>query len=169
MSHAHSTASVPVKINVGALEKGIPVLFEPRLEHAFNDSITLYSNIINLKRGVSSRTCVTITNNSNQDIKLPGRMLIGELNCIKSITPADVKLQSMTEEKDVFIKKDETKNKHGGNNNDIQKKSATPSDEVYFKQLKKIDLSMLSENQQVKVREMLYRRCQGLGDGNKHS
>ena len=52
---------VEVKINVVLVEDRTPVLFEPRLEHAF-ENITICSNIIFLKEGVSSRT----THNNNK-------------------------------------------------------------------------------------------------------
>ena len=71
-------AKVPVKINVVLGEDRTPVLFEPRLEHAF-ENITICSNIIFLKEGVSSRTHIII-NHGCKDIKLLGRMIVGELN-----------------------------------------------------------------------------------------
>ena len=85
---------VEVKINVVLVEDRTPVLFEPRLEHAF-ENITICSNIIFLKEGVSSRTHITIINNGCKDIKLPGHMIIGELNLVKNVTPVDIELKQL--------------------------------------------------------------------------
>ena len=85
---------VPVKIRVeGMSERRTPVLFEPVLEHAYSDVVTVCSNIIFVKRGASSRTHVTIINRSNKEVTLPGRMVIGSLSLVKNVTSVEGKQQ----------------------------------------------------------------------------
>ena len=86
-------AKIPVKIKVEVLEEKAPVLFEPSMEHPFSDRVTICSNVVFLKGGVSSRMHVTVVNRSNKEVNIPGRMVIGSICLAKSVTPVEVTMK----------------------------------------------------------------------------
>ena len=64
-----------------------------------------------MSKGISHRVNVTVHNNTNHQILLKGRTVLGRLDPIKSIVPADAKLASTTfsdstQSRTVFQQKD---------------------------------------------------------------
>ena len=91
---ARSSTSVSCKINQCLLERKTPVLFEPSLFYlSLDECIQANEALLMLKKGVSTRINVVVTNTSNQDVRVPGGTELGSLQLVSSITPMEVSLK----------------------------------------------------------------------------
>ena len=82
---------------MGPIKKRTPVLFQPDETSPWPSGLELSETLLSVKKGKSSHVGVRITNNSNHDITVKGRMLLGRLPLGQSLTPVDVKLKEPTE------------------------------------------------------------------------
>ena len=88
---ARSSVRVKCKINKINLDQRTPVFFEP---HSFLDeSLAIGDSIVTLKKGVTDRVNIVVSNTSSRDIPLPGKASLGQLSLIQSMIPADVKFR----------------------------------------------------------------------------
>ena len=84
------TTNLRCKVEPLNLERKIPVLFEPEVEDVMPFGVTVQTSIINLKKGINTTVSVSVTNTNINEVWLPGRLSIGNLQMVKSVTPADV-------------------------------------------------------------------------------
>ena len=114
-------AQVLGKVKMDVLDERSPVLFEPELEHPFSDRITICSNVVFLKTGPVSRIKITVVNRSNQEVHLPGRMRLGSVSLVRSVTPVEVELKEL----DKGEKQPKVNKTNGSSSNCSNSKSCT--------------------------------------------
>ena len=81
---------VACHVNVGPVERRVPVLFEPNPEHPWPDGLDVQETLVTVSRG--GRVRIQVENNTKHDITLRNRTLLGQLYLVSSVTPLDVKL-----------------------------------------------------------------------------
>ena len=87
------TVVVPSRANTGPVRRNTPTLFQPETSDEWPTGLTVQESLFNLKRGNTSIVEVRVTNETEHDITLPGRTVLGYLQAIRSITPVEVKLK----------------------------------------------------------------------------
>ena len=85
--------SVTCRVNTGPVERNTPVLFEPDEPNPWPSGLEIAQTLLTVKKGKSSKVEIDIVNNTNHDIILPGRTLLGQLQLVQSVTPVDVRLK----------------------------------------------------------------------------
>ena len=161
---AGASISIPCKLKSFVMEKSTPVLFEPILNHPFVGHLSFNENIIMLKKGVRQRTFITVTNISDADVKIPGRMLLGHLQPIHSMIPMPVQFKEFEEPKEseavsteVSGAGDSMVGVADGVKMSIEDVHVCPADDVlYSEQLKKMDLSLLSDSERDVAEKLLW-------------
>ena len=82
---------------VGLTESRLPVLFEPDIESPWPSGLEVPETLVTLRGGTSSRVAIRVTNNTEHDITLRDRTVLGKLQQVKSVTPLEVKLREEVE------------------------------------------------------------------------
>ena len=85
--------SVTCRANTGPVERTTPVLFEPDEPNPWPSGLEISETLLTVKKGKSSQVEIDIVNNTNHDIRLPGRTLLGRPQLVQSVTPAEVRLK----------------------------------------------------------------------------
>ena len=81
------------RANTGPVERTTPVLFEPDESNPWPSGLEITETLLTVKKGKSSKVEIDIVNNTNHDIRLPGRTLLGRLQIVQSVTPVEVRLK----------------------------------------------------------------------------
>ena len=90
---AGAEISIPCKINTLRMPKTMPVLFQPTDEFADDTCLSIKENIVKMKKGTRTRIFLTIQNSGLQDVVIPARTHLGNLQQINSIIPAETKFK----------------------------------------------------------------------------
>ena len=90
--------AVQVKCNApaGLLDEHTPVLFQPDEVQGWPEELAINDRLLMLKKGLSRKVAVTVVNQSNHDVVLSPRTLVGRLELVNSVTPVDVALKSVS-------------------------------------------------------------------------
>ena len=91
---ANSSISIPCRVEGFQVQQRTPVIFEPTINMAFDEGLEMRESILTLKKSPTPRVFITVTNNSDVDIKIPGRTHLGNIQSIRSITPANVQFKN---------------------------------------------------------------------------
>ena len=86
------TVNVDCRANTGPVEKLTPVLFVPETLAEWPDGVEVTETLLNIKPGKTSRVKVAVYNETDHDIVLKNRTMLGCLQAVKSVTAADVRL-----------------------------------------------------------------------------
>ena len=92
------TVLAPCRANTGPIQRKTPVLFEPDELAQWPPGPEVHEGLTVVKEGNSTILNVTVTNDSDHDIVLPGRVTLGRLQQVRSVTPVAVKLKEPVEE-----------------------------------------------------------------------
>ena len=84
------TTNVRCKVDPLNFERKTPVLFESEVEELLPSGVILQTSVLKLKKGINTGVSVTVTNTNMNEVWLSGRLLLGNLQMIKSVTPAEV-------------------------------------------------------------------------------
>ena len=77
---------VPCRANTGPINRTVPVLFEPIDNTELPSGLLLQEELYkSIKQGNCSLMNVKITNQTNHDIILPGRTVVGHLQLVRSV------------------------------------------------------------------------------------
>ena len=95
---AGQTGQVPCRANTGPIQRKTPVLFEPDELAQWPPGLDVHEGLTVVKEGNSTILNVTVTNDSDHDIVLPGRVTLGRRQQVRSVTPVAVKLKDPVEE-----------------------------------------------------------------------
>ena len=63
-----SSINVPCKVNTEPMKARSPLTFEPAVADDLPDCVTIYSVLLNLKGGKSSKISIPVANNSKSEI-----------------------------------------------------------------------------------------------------
>ena len=175
----NSEISIPCKVQGCTVDRRLPVVFEPNPDFSLDEGLVVNEAVLTLKAGPTPRVFITITNNCNYDILLPGKTCLGELHLVASVTPAEVTFKefdgrseetdkdssvNLTEESKKVIRTEanETRTKDTSQTEPIQVcevdvgcvEKVKPS-EKFLKELDAMDMTMLSEEQRAAARKMI--------------
>ena len=165
---AGTNVSVKCHANTGPVKSKIPVLFQPHVFSALPEGLELNETLLTISQGNSCQISVPISNVSKHDIVIPPRSDIGTLQTVSSVTPLQVKLKEGPPEKSAQEGKDQGSNSEinqkeigqfreesvdissSNRNENSETTDTVPSD------IPDVDLTELTEEQQVIVHKMLY-------------
>ena len=144
------TRLVRCRVKKGFNEGAIPVLFEPYIEHQF-DNLKMSEQVMMIKKGTRNCIDVPVYNDSHYTVTIPPKMALGSLGLIRSLTPVNPDSMKAPEQAD-SMKTLEQEISHG--NGKISPSSAvvnnlvsdiTEGDKQRLENvLSKMDLSMLT-------------------------
>ena len=90
---AGETVHLPCRANTGPIHRKTPVIFEPDELVTWPSGLAVYECLTTVKEGDATILSVTVSNNTNHDITLPGRVVLGRLHLVRSVTPVDVRFK----------------------------------------------------------------------------
>ena len=70
-----------------------PVIFEPDELAAWPSGLEVHESLRTVKEGDATILSINVTNNTNHDIALPGRVVLGRLQFVRSVTPVEVRFK----------------------------------------------------------------------------
>jgi hypothetical protein len=140
------TMNISCRANTGPIRGNSPALFEPDEQTNMPIGLTVQEALTTVKQGKSSLIDIPVTNTTQHDIVLPGRLFLGNLQLVRSVTPFEVKL-----------KKEELGEQPGNIETEIESDPAKPSSlESKEPRLPDVDLSGLTPEQRRDAVKMLY-------------
>ena len=86
-----SVVKVLCRANTAMLDSNVQVVFEPDEEETWPSGLSMSETLLRIKGGSSNQIKLEVRNDSNHDIVLKNRTLVGRLELVHSITPVDVK------------------------------------------------------------------------------
>lgn len=87
-----SFATVTCRANTAYIDEQRPAYFEPDPLRSWPSGLEISETLVTLQSGNSSRVNIDIYNNTQHDITLKGRTIIGQLQLVTSVTPLEVRL-----------------------------------------------------------------------------
>ena len=89
------TVDVPCRANTGSANHKTPVLFQPSECSHLPSGLSIQEELTTVKQGNSTLLCIKVTDNTEHDITLFCRTILGHLHLVRSITitPFDVKFK----------------------------------------------------------------------------
>ena len=87
------SVKISCRVNTGPLGKSTPVLFEADEHGQWPSGLEVSDTLLLVKGGKSSRVDIEVRNTTRHDIKLRGRTVLGRLQLVQSVVPADVRLR----------------------------------------------------------------------------
>ena len=91
------SVKISCRVNTGPLGKSTPVLFEADEHGQWPSGVEVPDTLLMVKGGKSSRVNIEVRNTTRHDIKLRGRTVLGRLQLVQSVVPADVRLKDESE------------------------------------------------------------------------
>ena len=131
---------VPCRANTGPVNRTLPVLFESIDNNELPLGLSMQEELKSVKQGNCSLMNVKITNQTNHDIILHGRTVIGHLQMVRSVTPIKVKLKEPKL----------SPNQH------VEENEREESDAVVVENLPPVDLTGLNSEQLRQATQLLY-------------
>ena len=135
------------------LDSNVQAVFEPDEEETWPSGLSMSETLLRIKGGSSNQVKLEVRNDSNHDIVLKNRTLVGRLKLVHSITPVDVKCKPFSND----IKTSDTET--SGNESSVTKASDdTPTaSESQSNELdvSEIDLEGLTPEQKSQTIQML--------------
>ena len=140
------TMNISCRANTGPIRRNSPALFEPDEQTHMPIGLTVQEALTTVKQGKSSLIDIPVTNTTQHDIVLPGRLVPGNLQLVRSVTPLEVKL-----------KKEGLGEQLGNIETEIESDPTKPSSlESEEPRLPDVDLSGLTPEQKRDAMKMLY-------------
>ncbi len=133
--------------NTGPVEKTTPVLFEQSSEQSWPGGLEISEELRTIPYGSLCRVQINVSNTSNHDITLNKRTVLGTLQLVKSVTLQEVHRKDIDSEPQngtMPTKQEDAQTSNFAENKD---RDYDPIDDL--------DLSGLTTQQQIRVREML--------------
>ena len=89
----NETVVVTCPVNTGPVESRLPVMFEPDIDHEspWPPGLVIPEKLVNIKGGASLRVGIQMENNTEHDVILKNRTVVGKLHLVKSMTPLEVR------------------------------------------------------------------------------
>ena len=149
---AGSVETVSCKIKSVVVNERTPVVFEPEVEELLPEGIKVHSSLMSLRKGNNTRVSVTVVNESDHDITLTGRLQLGELHQVNSVTPVEVQEVEVKPEEETKINVSSTEVKEKVLEIEKEKDRETEKEKEKVTKNKKTRLS--SEQMKEKEKEM---------------
>ena len=87
------TVHLPCWANTGPIHRKTSVIFEPDELATWPSGLAVHESLTTVKEGDATILSVTVTNSTNHDITLPGRVVLGRLHLVRSMTPVEVRFK----------------------------------------------------------------------------
>lgn len=87
---AGQTVRLPCRANTGPIHSKTPVIFEPDELATWPTGLAVHESLTTVKKGNATILPIIVTNSTNHDITLPGRVVLGHLQLVRSVTPVEV-------------------------------------------------------------------------------
>ena len=87
------TVDVPCRANTGPVNHKIPVLFQSSECSHLPSGLSIQEELTTVKQVNSTSLHIKVTNNTEHDITLFGRTMLGHLQLVRSVTPLEVKFK----------------------------------------------------------------------------
>ena len=139
---AGQTVRLPCRANTGPVHRKTPVIFEPDELAAWPSGLEVHESLTTVKEGDATILSINVTNNTNQDIALPGRVVLGRLQLVRSVTPVEVRFkdpETPTPDKEL----------------PCEENKLTEESESNLSWLPDVDLSGLTAEQKEQARQLL--------------
>ena len=145
---AGSIQTLSCKIESLVVDERTPVVFEPEVDELLPDGIQFHSSLLHLRKGVNTRVSVSVINNTDKDVILHGRLQIGEIQLVTSVTPVQV------EEMKGNVNKVEVG--AVGIRKDVDEDEKIDKTDILWETINEMDMSMLTVEETRKARQMLW-------------
>ncbi|KAL9967048.1 hypothetical protein ACROYT_G025206 [Oculina patagonica] len=139
------TVRVKCQVHFGLLEEDLPVVFEPKEEGAWPEGLEVKGCLHRIPPGSSSRMYVLVCNNTEREMTLRRRTELGTIQLVQSVTPLPFEAEQKQEEEEGETGIEATSYEWGPSQPEQGEAQWTSP----------VDLSHLSSEQQVIVKEML--------------
>ena len=124
-----------------------PVLFKPDEQSQWPSGLIVQETLTTIKRGKSTILEIPLFNNTEHDIILSKRTVLGRVQLVRSVIAVDVRLKGSDENEDGDVMgQPKTSTTGGKDDEEMQAERATP----------KVDLSGLTNEQQRVVQKMMH-------------
>lgn len=90
---AGQTIRPPCRANTGPIHRKTPVIFEPCKLATWPSGLEVHESNTTVKEGDATILYINVTNNSNHDIVLHERVVLGRLHLVRSVTPVEVRFK----------------------------------------------------------------------------
>ena len=142
------TIKVACRVNTGPVDRSAPVLFEPDETNPWPTGLEVAETLLTVRKGKSSHVDIDIINNTNHDITLRGRTVLGRLHLVQSVTPVEVRLKEPNDENNNTAPEEAmTSEEPGGKQHGVPLLSQTDQDLDVPPHVKNIELSGLTTEQ----------------------
>lgn len=154
---AGQTREVKCNVRTGPLSTKQDVLFDPAETPKWPESVNITETVICLQKGNWSRVSIPVTNDSNHDITLTPRTVLGQLQQVKAIYPVDVRPVASSSESTASA----SENKVNADNTPENQKEEHRQLETckHDSWDPPVSVDHLTPDQQEKVRQMLREEC----------
>ena len=95
-----TTARVLCLANTGSVTTTMPVLIEPDEQSQWPSGLIIQETFTTIKKGKSTILEIPIFNNTQHDIMLSKRTVLGRIQVVSSVTEVDVRLKGSEENED---------------------------------------------------------------------
>lgn len=134
-------------MNTGPISSSVPVLFEPNENAQLPSGLSTQEELKSVKGGNCTIMHIKVTNNTDHDITLYGRTVLGRLQLVRSVTPLEVKFKETEQSNDT----DDPMNQSLRGNDRSESPDIRP--EINFPP---VDLTGLTADQQVQAKQLLF-------------
>lgn len=142
------TIKVACRVNTGPVDRSAPVLFEPDETNPWPTGLDVAETLLTVRKGKSSHVDIDIINNTNHDITLRGRTVLGRLQLVQSVTPVEVRLKEPNDENNNTAPEEAmTSEEPGGKQHGVPLLSQIDQDLDVPPHIKDIELSGLTTEQ----------------------
>ena len=142
------TIKVACRVNTGPVDRSAPVLFEPDETNPWPTGLDVAETLLTVRKGKSSHVDIDIINNTNHDITLRGRTVLGRLQLVQSVTPVEVRLKEPNDENNNTAPEEAmTSEEPGGKQHGVPLPSQIDQDLDVPPHIKDIELSGLTTEQ----------------------
>ena len=136
----HSSIQINCRVATQPFKENMTMLFQPDLNPQWPDGLEFYDTLVRVRKGVFPVITIDVSNPTDHDIVLPGRTLIGTVQTIMTVLPAQVFEKVATPAT-------------------VSHTSMKPTSSASEQWDPPVDLSHLSEDQRQVVKQMLREEC----------
>ena len=147
---AGETVNIRCKADAGHFDRPTPMVFEPDEQQSWPVGLAISESLITIPAGVTTRVKIPITNETKHTITVGGKLHIGRLTAVLSITPLPVNLVT-SQVVEQMKQAPESKKEHSNTPTSLYQ----PREEYLERIISAIDMKSLTEEQQIKAKQML--------------
>lgn len=86
----HTTIQIVCRIQASKFKEAKTLLFEPLVNPRWPEGLEICNTLVSVKAETAPKVVLSVQNPTNHDITLPGRTVVGAVQSVKSVYPADL-------------------------------------------------------------------------------